>query len=132
MTAAFGKEPLSVAPYTLERLMRAGRARWKVENETFNTLKNQGYHFEHDYGHGHKHLTTILAMEMFLAFLIDQIELRYRKVFQAALAKAKKLSCLRERIRSLFKEINIPNWRSLYHHIASGNDAPPMYLPDTS
>ena len=28
-------------------LMRAGRARWKVENETFNTLKNQGYNFEH-------------------------------------------------------------------------------------
>jgi hypothetical protein len=24
-------------------LMRGGRARWKVENETFNTLKNQGY-----------------------------------------------------------------------------------------
>jgi len=27
-------------------LMRGGRARWKIENETFNTLKNQGYHFE--------------------------------------------------------------------------------------
>ncbi len=25
-------------------LMRGGRARWKIENETFNTLKNQGYH----------------------------------------------------------------------------------------
>jgi hypothetical protein len=24
--------------------MRGGRARWKIENETFNTLKNQGYH----------------------------------------------------------------------------------------
>nr|WP_198246747.1 hypothetical protein [methane-oxidizing endosymbiont of Gigantopelta aegis] len=23
------------------------RARWRIENETFNTLKNQGYHFEH-------------------------------------------------------------------------------------
>ena len=29
-----------------------GRARWKIENETFNTLKNQGYNFEHNYGHG--------------------------------------------------------------------------------
>ena len=34
--------------------MRGGRARWKIENETFNTLKNQGYHFEHNYGHGKK------------------------------------------------------------------------------
>ena len=31
-------------------IMRAGRARWKIENETFNTLKNQGYHFEHNFG----------------------------------------------------------------------------------
>ncbi len=32
-------------------LMQGGRARWKVENETFNTLKNQGYQFEHNFGH---------------------------------------------------------------------------------
>ncbi len=31
----------------LMELMRAGRARWKIENETFNTLKNQGYGLEH-------------------------------------------------------------------------------------
>jgi hypothetical protein len=24
-------------------IMKGGRARWKIENETFNTLKNQGY-----------------------------------------------------------------------------------------
>ncbi len=35
-------------------IMRGGRARWKIENETFNTLKNQDYHFEHNYGHGKK------------------------------------------------------------------------------
>jgi len=28
-------------------IMRGGRARWKIENETFNTLKNQGYNFGH-------------------------------------------------------------------------------------
>lgn len=25
-------------------LVKGGRARWKIENETFNILKNQGYH----------------------------------------------------------------------------------------
>ena len=35
-------------------VMRADRARWKIENETFNTLKNQGYTFQHNYGHGYK------------------------------------------------------------------------------
>jgi hypothetical protein len=41
-------------------LMRGARARWKIENETFNTLKNQGYHFEYNFGHGNQHLSTVL------------------------------------------------------------------------
>ena len=41
-------------------LMRGARVRWKIENETFNTLKNQGYHFEHNLGHGRAHLSTVL------------------------------------------------------------------------
>jgi len=43
---------LPLTARTVERVMRAGRSRWQIENETFNTLKNQGYHFEHNYGHG--------------------------------------------------------------------------------
>ena len=42
---------LPLTAVTVEKVMRAGRSRWKIENETFNTLKNQGYHFEHNYGH---------------------------------------------------------------------------------
>ena len=45
-------------------LMRAARARWRIGNETFNTLKNQGYRFEHNFGHGHKHLSTVFAYEV--------------------------------------------------------------------
>ena len=50
-------------------IMRGGRARWKVENETFNTLKNQGYHFEHNFGHGKKNLSVVFVALMMLAFL---------------------------------------------------------------
>jgi hypothetical protein len=46
------------------QLMRGGRARWKIENETFDTLKNQGYHFEHNYGLGKKNLSLVFAMLM--------------------------------------------------------------------
>jgi len=42
--------------------MRGGRARWKIENETYNTLKNQGYHFEHNFGHGHHYLSVTFAL----------------------------------------------------------------------
>ncbi len=54
--------------------MRTGRCRWKVENETFNTLKNQGYNLEHHYGHGKQHLASVLGMLMILMFLVDQIQ----------------------------------------------------------
>ena len=60
--------------------MCAGRARWKIENETFNTLKNQGYCFEHNFGHGEKNLSTVFAFLMMLAFLIDQIQQRCCKL----------------------------------------------------
>ena len=37
-------------------LVKSGRARWKIENEHHNTLKNQGYLLEHNFGHGHRFL----------------------------------------------------------------------------
>ena len=45
-----------------------GRARWKVENETFNVLKTKGYNLEHNFGHGKHHLATVLATLNLLAF----------------------------------------------------------------
>ena len=45
-----------------------------IENETFNTLKNQGYYFEHNFGHGNKNLSILLVKLMMLAFLIDEAE----------------------------------------------------------
>jgi hypothetical protein len=59
-------------------LTRAGRCRWKVENETFNTLKNQGYHIEHNYGHGQNHLSFNFFILNLLAFFMHQMfELTY-------------------------------------------------------
>ena len=48
---------LVVDEKNVEELVKIGRCRWKIENETFNTLKNQGYHIEHNYGHGKKQFT---------------------------------------------------------------------------
>jgi hypothetical protein len=64
---------LPITRHNMLKLMKAGRARWKIENETFNTLKNQGYRFEHNYGHGHEHLSSVFSHIMFFAFLTDQI-----------------------------------------------------------
>lgn len=54
-------------------LVKAGRARWKIENEGFNTLKNQGYHIEHNFGHGKKNLSMIFFILNLLAYFVHQI-----------------------------------------------------------
>jgi len=71
------------------KIMRAGRSRWKIENETFNTLKNQGYNFTHSYGHGKQFLATVFMLLMMLAFFVDQIQQGYNELFQQAWKKAK-------------------------------------------
>ena len=50
-----------------------GRARWKIENENNNTLKTKGYHLEHNFGHGKKHLSQLLASFTLLSFLIHTV-----------------------------------------------------------
>ena len=97
--------------------MRGGRARWKLENETFNTLKNQGYEFEHNYGHGYKNLSTIFAMLMLLAFFIDQTQSISCTVFNAAKDKIKRKSYLWERIRNIFQLFLIESWEELFSYI---------------
>jgi hypothetical protein len=53
---------------TVYQIMRGGRARWGIENETFNTLKNQGYHFEPNFGHGDQPLSVVFAVLIKLGF----------------------------------------------------------------
>jgi hypothetical protein len=69
---------------TVEPIVAAGRARWKVENEGNNVLKNRGYHLEHNFGHGQKHLSTFLVTLNLLAFLFHTVlhlgDQRYRRL----------------------------------------------------
>jgi hypothetical protein len=104
-------------------IMRGGRARWKVENETFNTLKNQGYHFEHNYGHGKKHLSVVFATLMMLAFLIDQMQQLGCALFQAVLDKKGSRKRLWEHMRALFKTLEFNSMEQLFKAILYGYKA---------
>jgi hypothetical protein len=84
-------------------VMRGGRARWKIENETFNTLKNQGYHLEHNYGHGEHNLSVVLALLMMLAFLVDQTQQLCCPLFRAAWHKMGTKRHLWEELRNFFR-----------------------------
>ena len=57
----------------VKMLVKGGRARWKIENENFNTLKNLGYHAEHNFGHGKKHASFNFFIFILIAFFLHQI-----------------------------------------------------------
>lgn len=98
----------------LEKLCQGGRARWKIENETFNTLKNRGYHFEHNYGHGEKNLSYHFIMSMFLAFLIDQIQILGCLKFKKILKGGQGYSYIWETLRELIRFLKVKNWEEVY------------------
>ena len=97
----------------LMEVMRGGRARWKIENETFNTLKNQGYEFEHNFGHGYKNLSANFNCLMVLTFLFDQLQELGCKLFQKALKKnSGRRSYLFENIKGSYKNnrVEFKDW----------------------
>lgn len=99
---------ITITEKNVFQLMRTARARWRIENETFNTLKNQGYHFEHNFGHGQENLCSVMTMLMMLAFLIDQVQQLCCTVYQKARQHVGKFSALFGLMRS-FIELRVWN-----------------------
>lgn len=115
------------------RIMRAGRARWKIENETFNTLKNQGYNFEHNYGLGEQYLSAVFVKVMMLAFLVDQIQQLCCPLFQSVLKKMGSKKALWEAMRSVFFCFMLESMEMLYRALLQGFPWCKLVItPDTS
>jgi hypothetical protein len=112
-------------------IMKGGRARWKIENEPFNTLKNPGYSLEHNYGHGQQHLATTFGFLMILGFLVDQIQELCCATFQAARKARHSRTSLWQRRRSLFTGYYIESWRQFFEALLHGH-TPSQLQPDTS
>ena len=98
-------------------VVKGARCRWRIENETFNTLKNQGYNFEHNFGHGNENLSAVMAYLMMIAFAIDQTQEHTSKYFDLALKKEVRKSYLWRKIKGLFLNFIIDSWESLYRFI---------------
>ena len=104
---------LPITPENVFELARSARARWRVENEVFNVLKNQGYEFGRNYGHGKKYLSSTLAALTMLAFLVDQIQEEACRVFKAARARRRTKKSLWEKMRSAMQFFRLPNWETM-------------------
>ena len=61
-------------PGNVAEIVKAGRARWRIENGNNNTLKTKGYHLSHNFGHGQKYLSATLATLNLLAFLLHTVQ----------------------------------------------------------
>ena len=112
------------------QLMRGARTRWKIENETFNTLKNQGYHFEHNYGLGHKYLSTNFILLMMLAFLVDQTQQLCCTLFQSVWKKLGSKRSLWEQMRGMFRNFKLESMEMLFLALLYGYEkqVPVIYL----
>ena len=125
---------LNITRGNARKLVRGGRARWKIENETFNTLKNQGYHFEHNFGHGKQNLSVVFAMLMMLAFAVDQAQQLCCPLFRAVWKKLGSKRALWDNLRSHFRHFRFQSMRHLYEVILYdlGKEVPAPTIDDSS
>jgi hypothetical protein len=101
-------------------LASSARARWKIENENNNTLKNHGYHLEHNFGHGKKHLSNLLLTMNLLAFLthtvLGWLDQRYAAV-RSRLPSRKKFF---NDLRALLTYLSFTSWDHLMDFMLHG------------
>ena len=92
---------LEVGPDTVTDLAACGRARWKIENESFNVLKNNGYHLEHNFGHGKVNLSAVFVSLNLLAFAFHTVCDLAEDLWRKAMEKMGSRSRFFENLRSI-------------------------------
>ena len=121
---------LALDDNTVAEVIEAGRSRWKIENENNNTLKTKGYHFEHNYGHGQQHLSSVLASLIILAFLVHTVLEWMDDQYQLLRRKLPSRQRLFGDIRTLTSYLCFENWEALMTFmLQSFEPAPPQ--PET-
>jgi len=108
---------LSITPETVEEIARVGRGRWMIENEAFNTLKNQGYHLEHNYGHGKQYLSNNLVILNLFSFALHTLADLLHASYQTINHRLKNRKTFFEEVRTLLKYCLYPSWEQLLQSI---------------
>jgi len=101
----------------VEKIVKAGRSRWKIENEGNNVLKNHGYNLEHNFGHGQNHLCEFLLTLNLLAFLfhtvLDLVNYTYQKIRELLVTRTSFFND----IRTLLKFLWFKDWSDFFSFI---------------
>jgi hypothetical protein len=102
-----------ISEQNIVKLVQAGRCRWKIENECFNTLKNQGYSIKHNYGHGKQYLSYNMYLLTLLAFYFHQIFELTDGAYQTCRAKAGSKQYLWEVFRGTIQFLVMDSWEEM-------------------
>jgi hypothetical protein len=94
----------------VERLAGCGRARWKIENEHNNVLKNRGYNLEHNFGHGEKHGSENFCLLNLIAFLFHALLFLGEEDYRAARERAGRRDNFSSALRYIFRRFLHENW----------------------
>jgi hypothetical protein len=116
---------IEICEDNVRKLVKGGRCRWKIENETFNTLKNHGYHINHNFGHGKKHLSMNFFLLNLLAFFFHQIFELTDILYQQCRKKFGSKRNLWDHIRVLIITIIFHDWETLLIYLLK---PPDIYL----
>lgn len=109
---------LSVNADNVAALAAAGRARWKIENESLNVLKTKGYNLEHNFGHGQQNLSAVLAILNLLAFGCHTTCDLADRVWRAARRELVTRQGFFQNLRSLTTYLVFPSWDHLLGTLA--------------
>ncbi len=114
---------LDVDRDNVAELADCARARWKIENETFNVLKQHGYHLEHNFGHGKDNLAAVLVVPDLLAFGLHAACELAETLWRQARRRLGTRYRLFEHLRTLAEYQVFPDWNALVGLLATGGTA---------
>jgi hypothetical protein len=116
---------LAVSADTVAELAACGRARWKIENETFNVLKTGGYNLEHSFGHGKLTLANVLVTLNLLAFAFHTAAYLAVLAWRAAIIARGPKYRFFEHLRTITTYVVFQHWGHLLQSIAAAAIRPP-------
>ena len=119
----------TISKNNVKPIVADGRARWKIENENNNVLKTKGYHLEHNFGHGKKHLSTLLLTFNLLAFLFHTTLQMMDEKYQQIRDDLPTRKTFFDDVRALTRYMCFDSWDALLTFMMQGLE---LEVPDTS
>jgi hypothetical protein len=109
---------LEITADNLAEIVMCARAHWKVENENNNVLKNQGYHLEHNFGHGQQYLALTLLTLNLLAFLLHTVMHLSNKLYRRIRQTLGRREAFFNDLRALLRYLVFDSWADLLTFMA--------------